>query len=268
MKAIFNSRLTNIESIKLDIANRAFCYGDGLFETIVTGASRINLIDFHLDRLKKACELMQMKPPVFTSTELLKMIQQLAKENGLQGTIRAKLQIWRDTGGLYTPTEKASSFLLQVAETNRPFFRQMGELGVSNTSSIHFTPVSFAKTISALPYVLAGIECRQRGLDDIILLNNEGHVSETHTSNIFWVKGDQVFTPLISTGCIAGIMRRYILEQIGVKQVTVIQEELQLADSIFSTNASGVAYFSHFGGKPLKSPEHLLYSIFKQPQQP
>ena len=268
MKAIFNSRLTDIESIKLSITNRAFCYGDGLFETIVTGPSRINLMDFHLERLNKACEVMNMHHPTLNSEKLSELILQLTDVNKLKGNIRVKLQVWRYTGGLYTPTAKSSSFLVEVSETNKPIFRRLDEIGISETSSVHFTKISFAKTMSSLPYVLAGIEGQQKGWDDIVLLNSEGHVAETHASNIFWVKNNKIFTSPIATGCIAGIMRRFILTQLRVEEVMAKPTDLLMADAIFSTNASGISYFSRIGANQLKSPEPILQNLIKQLQQP
>ena len=263
MKAIFNSRLIEIDSLALNIKNRAFCYGDGLFETIVTGPNRINLTDFHLQRLTRACQVLELEPPQLSSQTLNEMISQLADINQLKGNIRAKIQVWREEGGLYTPEQSASSFLLQVAETTKPAFTEGGAVGVSESSKVSHNAISFAKTMSALPYVLAGIEMRQKNLDEIILLDDQGNLAETHSSNLFWVEGNKIFTPSLQTGCIEGIMRRLILETLEVKEVLAKPEILLQADSIFNSNASGIRYFTSFGKKKYSNPKEKLMEVLK-----
>ena len=263
MKAIFNSRLIEIDSLTLNSKNRAFCYGDGLFETIVTGPNRINLTDFHLERLTRACSVLHLNPPPFSSHDLKEMIYQLTDLNELNGCLRARIQVWREDGGLYSPERSASSFLLEVVETTKPAFSQKGSIGLSTLSKISHTAISFAKTMSALPYVLAGIEMQQKKLDDIILLDDQGNLAETHSSNLFWIEGDQIFTPSLQTGCIEGVMRRLILETLEVTEIIAKPEMLIKADSIFSSNASGICYFNSFRNNEYSSPEKRLAKVIK-----
>tara|TARA_R110001592_G_scaffold86428_5_gene254953 strand:+ start:293 stop:1099 length:807 start_codon:yes stop_codon:yes gene_type:complete len=263
MKAIFNSRLIEIDSIKLDTKNRAFCYGDGLFETIVTGPNRINLTDFHLERLIRACKVLDLDPPLFSFQDLNDMISQLADINQLNGDLRIRLQVWREDGGLYTPQQSVCSFMLQVAETSKPAFTEGGSIGISTTSKVSHTAISFAKTMSALPYVLAGIEMQQKKLDEIILLDALGNLAETHSSNLFWIVGDEIFTPSFKTGCIEGIMRRLILETLEVTEVMAKPERLLQADSIFTSNASGIRHFTSFENKRYLNPNEKLKEVIK-----
>ncbi|KYG79038.1 hypothetical protein AWN68_05235 [Roseivirga echinicomitans] len=247
----------------LDTKNRAFCYGDGLFETIVTGPNRINLTDFHFERLIRACKVLDLDSPPFSNQELNNMISQLADINQLNGDLRTRLQVWREEGGLYGPQQSVSSFLLQVAITTKPAFAEGGSIGISTTSKVSQTAISFAKTMSALPYVLAGIEMQQKKLDEIILLDDQGNLAETHSSNLFWIEGDEIFTPSLKTGCIQGIMRRFILEKLEVAEVMSKPERLIQADSVFCSNASGIRYFNSFENKKYSNPEEKLKKLLK-----
>ncbi|WP_323756705.1 aminotransferase class IV [Roseivirga sp.] len=263
MKAIFNSRLIEIDSQVLNTKNRAFCYGDGLFETIVTGPHRINLTDFHLERLTRACKVLDLDSPQFSNQNLREMTSQLADINQLNGDTRARLQIWREDGGLYSPQLSSYSFLLQVAETTTPAFGQGGSIGISTSSKTSHNAISFAKTMSALPYVLAGIEMRQKKLDEIILLDDQGNLSETHSSNLFWIEANEIFTPSLQSGCVEGVMRRLILETLKVNEVMYKPERLTLADSVFSSNASGIRYFTSFENKRYLNPKEKLRKVLK-----
>lgn len=272
MKVIYNSRVLPFNDLSLSFDNRSFCYGDALFETIVTGPDEINLISEHLDRLSRGCQVMGLHfPQHLNKKELVQQINALAETNGLSGRVRAKLTLWREPGGKYAPTSAESSFLLQVQQQSLPFFREGGEMGISKHYRNHFSPISFAKTTNALHYVLAGQEKNQQGWDDIILLDHNGHLSETHTSNLFWSKEGRIFTPALDSGCIEGIMRNHLLS-LWEKSDRPIQEEittpviLKEADTIFTTNASGIQFFTAFEGRKYQSPKLLLQPLLKQLQ--
>jgi branched-chain amino acid aminotransferase/4-amino-4-deoxychorismate lyase len=268
MKAIFNSRIIPLEKISLDSKNRAFCYGDGLFETIVTGPKRINLVGRHLERLTRACEILNIDFQGFNSDKLNLMIDELARENKINGEIRSRLRIWRKASGLYAPNSSEFDFLLETEENNKVAFSMANGIGIAEGATVHYSSISFAKTISAIQYVLAGIEMKKLELDDIILLNNSGYLAETHSSNLFWIKDDVIFTPSLSSGCIAGIMRAHLISQYSVKEVLASPSVLNFADAVFTTNASGIRYFSHFKEKKYANPEVLLSKLIKQLQQP
>ena len=276
MKAIYNSRIFDQEDIQIKTHNRAFCYGDGLFETIVTGPSRFNLIDRHLDRLGAHMSHLRLLEPEIIKKNLNKWIDELARLNQIAGDIRSKLQVWRKSGGLYSPSSNAFEFLITVKESQQPIYVNGSEIGLSKQSVNHFSSISAFKSISSMNYVMAGIEKTEKNLDDIIILDHQGYLSETHTSNLFWTKDNVIYTPDLKTGCIDGVMRRFTIDffkqtpGIILKTVRAKQETLLNCDSIFSTNASGIKSFSQLENRdqPLHNPENLLSDLIKRLQQP
>lgn len=274
MKAIFNSRIIDTSKPLIPSSNRAFCYGDGLFETIVTGPDRIDLIGSHLGRMERGCQVLGMDfPAVLTEEYLRESIDQLVAENGIKGSIRTKLMVWRNEGGLYAPEESSSNYLLECKPATKRFFRSAEEIGVSEVYHTHWSPISFAKTMNALNYVLAGKEMTSKGWDDIILTDYQGHISESHIANAFWITDGQLYTPPLSTGCIEGVMRQTIVKIATDLGLPVTEKhgsanELKHAQSIFSTNASGISWFKKFNGVFLDSPEAILSPILKQLLRP
>ncbi len=274
MKAIFNSRIVNSSDHLFKTSNRSFCYGDGLFETIVTGRERINLIEKHLLRLKRGCQVLDIDFPNDLNSQSLEiMINELKKENRLKGDLRSKLIVWRNTGGMYSPHHSESSFSLETKSTESKIFQKIENVDISLNIHTLYSPISFAKTTSALNYVLAGIEKTNRGLDEIILTDQFGNLSETHSSNLFWVSKGQVYTPELSTGCIEGVMRNTVIElltkfNIPIKQVITNYHNIYQAKYAFSTNASGIRYFGQVGQSQLKNPEKFLNQVLIQLQQP
>lgn len=270
MKVIFNSRTIDANQVALQIDNRAFCYGDGLFETIVTGPNRINLINYHVDRLKRACKVLALDfPSTLSAKYLQESIDMLAKANDLTGNVRTKLTLFRETGGLYSPEHANASFLIACKSATKPFYRKGGDLVLSKSAYTTYTAISFAKTVSAMPYVLAGIEMKQKQANEIVLTNEQGDIAETHLANIFWIKGGELFTPSINTGCIEGVFRSYLLDLLKESKTSIQigefdKSHLEAADCIFSTNASGISYFQSFEGIKKEAPLPLLKKLIPQ----
>lgn len=270
MKAIFNFREIDTTKPQLFFTNRAFCYGDGLFETIVTGPERNDLIDLHFDRLERGAKALEMRlHPDLTPNYLRESIQKLAERNRLTGNIRTKLIVWRETGGLYAPEKGNTEFFIEVKTSNKPFFRLEEKIGISEHYRNTFSPFSFAKRTNALHYVMAGKEMIAKGYDEIILIDQNNRLSETHIGNLFWIDDDTLFTPALSTGCIDGIQRRAILlaadkTDIPFKEVLVSDESLDKAHCIFSTNASGIVGFQRFNDRTIENPADFLKPLIKQ----
>src|SRR6185437_11971476 len=87
-------------------------------------------------------------------------------------------------------------------------------------------------------------EAHQRGFDEVVLLNEHGQVSECTSANIFALFGDQVVTPpLSSSGCLPGVTRGLLLEEIKIPGLTIREggltpKELESADQVFITSTT------------------------------
>ena len=98
------------------------------------------------------------------------------------------------------------------------------------------------KTNNFLPYALAAMYAKKNNLDDCILLNNPERICDTSVANIFIIKDKNIFTPPLTEGCIAGVMRRWVIEKIEIEGNAVIEKPLSIeglkqADEVFLTNS-------------------------------
>jgi branched-chain amino acid aminotransferase len=66
------------------------------------------------------------------------------------------------------------------------------------------------KQTAMLENLFAFEEARSRGFNEAILLNERGEIVSATAANIFWVQGDEIFTPSPATGCIAGVTRHFV----------------------------------------------------------
>jgi branched-subunit amino acid aminotransferase/4-amino-4-deoxychorismate lyase len=267
MEVIFNGRLLSSDQVQLQPGNRAFAYGDGLFETMLVRDGSCPLLPYHFSRLQKGTHILQLELP-FNRKELEELIRQLAGKS-VHPLLRMRLQVWRKEGGLYAPQQKESEYLLTASSFEEPP-RIKKNAAFSNTVQLSNAAYSSLKTMNALPYVLAGLERRARGLDELILTDTMGHVAECSAANIFWYKEDCWYTPALESGCIAGVMRAYLLDQmrssnIAVKEVLLPKEKLLEAAFLIACNATGLWSIVQLENKPFPNGKKVLEQLIPPP---
>lgn len=224
--------------------NRGLAYGDGLFETMIVQNGQINYWEDHLKRLLSGLNFLEINPQKNLLDTIPSQIQTLIKENEIGDHARAKLMIWRNTGGLYTPTEHSFSFLITVAPFD-PELRPLGSLAICEELRLPKSSIGNFKTINSMYYVKAGLLKARAQADDLILLNTNQEVCECTSSNLFWKKNNTYYTPALETGCIAGVMRKNFLKELASKGNQVIEgvftrSDLLGADCYYLTNVTGI----------------------------
>lgn len=254
MNVIYNGNLIKQDEPFLNSENRAFYYGDGLFETMIFQNGKIIFLEDHLERLSRGLLALKINIPASLNFNAITLeIKKLVKSNNISEKARIKLVVWRKPGGLFTPESNTGDFLITAKEL-KPLVASPRTLDFCKSVRLSFSPFSQFKTCSSLTYVLAGIELKERGLDDVILLDTDGNVAECLYSNIFWVKGKAYFTPSLETGCIEGIRRKNLINKLAASniEVNIVKSkphELLEADYIFLTNVAGFYPITTVGSK-------------------
>lgn len=264
MKCIYNFQLTEETMVSVPLHNRAFQYGDGLFETMRFQEGKTLFLADHWERLSTGMDILQMKLPAnFSSYYLETAIAQLVEANQLSPRARIRLQVWRKAGGLYTPSQRKAEFYIST----QPFVEtpvEKEKVLFYQDVRLTYSPLSSLKTCNALPYIMAGMAKTDAGADDMILLDTKGHISECIASNIFWIKNGRLYTPSLQSGCIAGIMRKQILRQ-AKKSAISVQEglfpisEILEADAVFCSNIAGI--------QTIRQIEDTTFNNSKLPQE-
>lgn len=266
MKIIFNGQLIHEVDFKVGIDNRAFTYGDGVFETIMASNREIFFLEDHLLRLTSGIRALGMNTPDDLNEKFLrKEIEQLIQANHLDKEVRIKIMVWRKTGGLFSPTEKSADYIITAVhqpdfpatKSKAAFFKQI---------RLSYSPISGFKTLSSLPYIMAGVAKNSLGADELILFDQEGHIAECLTSNIFWISKDMVFTPSTVTGCKEGIMRKQILGHLQKNNIRYHigkfkEDDLLDADFVFTSNVSGLFPIREIEGKRFQDHSDMFAGI-------
>lgn len=249
MIVLYDFQFCDESQCTVSVQDRGLLYGDGLFETIVVRKGRICFLEDHLDRLKLGLKILHFRNlSLLRPAQVTEYITRLMELNNIESDARVRITVWRRAGGLYTP----ENFGFHILISCKPFEQQPPaqlSAGFSSSVRLGYSRLSRFKTISALEYVLAGLEKMQRGLQEIILLDHHGNVAECSASNLFWVKDQIVFTPKLRSGCIAGIARKNLIRFLKGKGLVVAKkfaskEELMTADHVFLCNVSGIHHIS------------------------
>lgn len=268
MEAIFNGVIGEQDQIQFSPENRAFAYGDGLFETMVVRRGSCPLLGYHYKRLLAGATILGLEVP-FSQEQLGGFLWELSTKNPNR-LLRMRLQLWRKSGGLYAPVKRESEFLITCSDFSRPVWTKEK---TSFSESVQLSPSSFShlKTMSALPYVLAGLEMKKRQLDDIILTDTHGNVAEASSANLFWQRNGQWYTPDLKSGCIAGVMRAYLLDQLKEQQITVKEvlwprEKLYETELLLACNVTGVYTIQRLDYRTFESGRERLSQFIQLPE--
>lgn len=256
---IYNGHLVSIYEPAISFTNRAFRYGDSLFESIRFTNGRAMFITDHIKRLKLAMTIMRMNVPAeFNSENINQLILHLAEKKQVKSDARVRLTVFRNEGGLYTPEVNDISFLIETEPLEHKGYNlnQKG-LWVDLYAEIRkpLNKISNIKTGSALVYVMAGLSKLSMRLDDCLLVNESGNICEAISSNIFIVKNGAMYTSPITEGCVDGVMRKQILQLATQHKILVFETPLTVntlmnGDEIFLTNAiQGLQWVGQFKSK-------------------
>jgi len=246
MNINFNGEVYKQDSLQLPITDRGFQYGDGLFETMIWKNDQVRFLSDHLNRLRRGMKALRLDPGNITGREKLKdAISGLISENQIYGNARIKMIVWRTGNGLFAPESHSCNYLITASPLSRNSNPEKKLVAICKDVRLQRSPVSAFKTLSSLPYILAGIEKNERNLDDAILLDNRNNLSECLYSNLFWIKGDTFYTPALSTACVEGIRRKFIIHRLLTHKINVCEveapvEDLLQADGVFNCNVTGI----------------------------
>ena len=117
---------------------------------------------------------------------------------------------------------------------------------------------------------MAALYAKQNKYDDVFLLNTSNRVCDSTISNIFWIKNGVIHTPPLSEGCIAGVMRRHLLNILPSAGFSVMEqpagmEDILHSDEVFLTNAiSGMRWVGSMPGKDFVNDvsKEIFHSTF------
>jgi branched-chain amino acid aminotransferase len=226
--------------------NRAFLYGDAVFETLKIVQGKVLFLEDHYFRLMASMRILRMEIPMnFTMEYFEEQLLSVVKSNGFEDAARARITIYRNDGGYYLPTTNTISFLIHTSSLENQAYvweEKTCEVDLYKDFYISKQLISTLKTTNKVIHVTASIYADENGFDNCILLNDSKNVVEVLQGNLFMLQGNKLITPPVAEGCINGIMRKQVLalakkvEGLEVVEEVISPFDLQKADELFFTN--------------------------------
>ena len=259
----YNGEILNSDAT-LSNSNRAFLYGDGVFETLKIVNNKILFLEDHYFRLMASMRIVRMQIPAsFTMEFLENEILTLVNKLEIKDSARVRFTVFRNDGGFYLPKTRTVSYIIQASPLENKeyqFSNESYEVDLYKDFFISKQLLSTIKTTNKMIHITGSIFADENGFQNCLLLNNEKNIVEALNGNLFMLLQNKLITPPISEGCLNGIMRKQIIQIAKkIEDLEVIEEiispfDLQKADELFITNViSGIQSVTKYRKKEYKN---------------
>lgn len=240
-----NGALIPRSHARLSISDHGFLYGFGLFQTMRAYKGKIFMLDRHIRRLRDAAQIIGMGQKV-ASLDLEKACIETVNINGLDDA-RIRLTVTNGSGTALPwvdPGDSPTVLVTAVPYTppSNEKYEEGYKIGIASVRRTRQNVIESMKSINYLVNVAARMEAARRGMDEALLLNEDGYVSEGGSSNIFFVRSGRLVTPGLNSGIIPGVTRELVLEiagslGIGFSEGTVGKPIFKQCEEAFMTNS-------------------------------
>lgn len=255
--AIINGELVKRAEAKVDIEDRGYQFGDGVYEVIRVYNGKMFTIQEHLNRFVKSSDSIGISLP-YSIDKLSALLEELVTKNSLvQGTIY--MQITRGTAPrnhVFPAKDVVPTLVAYTKEVSRPVNSLMSGVKAILTEDIRWMRCDI-KSLNLLGNLLAKQKAAELGCFEAVQHRGD-QVTEGSSSNIYIVKNGVVSTHESNHLILKGITKDVILQlcsenNIPVEERTFTLAELAEADEVFlSSTTSEVMPIVEIGGEKVK----------------
>jgi branched-chain amino acid aminotransferase len=246
-----NGRIADARDAVVPVFDHGFLYGEGVYETLRTYSGKPFLYDRHMRRLRKSADMIRLSVP-FSDQDIAERIEMTigaASDWPSLSEAYIRILLTRGVGELtYDPKACPTPSLIIIVKPLPPIPEAHFEQGVSVSlvEIVRNHPASvnpLIKSNNLLNNALAMQEALRRGSYEAVMRNYRGELTECTQANLFIVRGDEVVTPPLEAGLLAGITREFLFEigdseGIEVREAALIDADLFGADEAFMTGTT------------------------------
>lgn len=254
--------------MSVDVTDRGFALGDGLFETIAIRDGVPRLWHAHVDRLLDGCRRLAIPAP--SIDELAHELERV-RAGAVSGTVRITISRGSGPRGYAPPPEPAPTRVVAFYPTaNASPHKPRFTLRWCETRLALQPALAGLKHLNRLEQVLARAEWNDPAIDEGIMLATDGRVVECVMSNLFLVVGHVLVTPALDECGVSGVMRRQVLETarrsgIDTEVRRVEPDEVDRASAVFVTNAlRGIVEVERIGDLQYSPDEPLVRDLMNR----
>jgi 4-amino-4-deoxychorismate lyase len=268
--------LDGAEASALPLPDRGLDFGDGVFETLLTRRGEPLYLNLHLARMLRGCKVLALPD---CENSIRSHLQAVTSAIAARGWPLASLRITLSRGGGprgYAPPAKSRPrVIISVTRLDKK------DPEMATPAALHLADVRWAtqpalaglKHLNRLEQVLAAAEYSEAGLDEAVMLDQNGQVISVVAGNLFVVMGDEILTPGLEHCGIRGTRRDLVMRcwapelGLAVRECELSIRQLEEADEVFYSNSIvGLRPVASFGGRcwPTHATCDALYRQYRK----
>jgi branched-chain amino acid aminotransferase len=242
-----NGQFVSKKDAVVSVYDHGFLYGDGVFEGIRVYEGNVFRLQDHVNRLYDSAKSIMLSIP-YSKQELSDLVVETLRMNELLNAY-IRVVVSRGVGNLgLDPASCSRPQVIIIAEELALFPKELYESGIEivtvatrrNRSDVLSPKV---KSLNYLNNILVRIEAGLSGVNEALMLNDQGYVAEGSADNVFIVKNGQILTPPGYVGALEGITRNAIMEiahnlGFSMKEEVFTRHDVYVADEVFLTGTA------------------------------
>jgi branched-chain amino acid aminotransferase len=238
---LHNGRIAEASACTLSAGQVGLLSGWGVFSTLRVVEGVPFAFERHWARISRDAEALHVPLPPDAGEVRRGIVELIEANQARQCTLR--LVIVRNGGGMWEgPGQSRPSDVIALTADSKRWGASV-KLAYVPHARHAANPFAGAKMLSWAPNLTWMETAQARGFDEVILLNERGEIAECTSANIFVANGTEVWTPPLSSGCLPGITREVLLEEIRVPGVRIAEKvlmpaDLEKADEVFITSTT------------------------------
>ena len=214
--------------------------GWGVFSTLRVKQGVMFAWERHYSRMKRDAEVLHVPFPdsEYLESRLRKLIE---ANEAWDSTLR--VVVVRNQGGVFDAPNLDRDFDLIAFTKPLAHWGDSVRLGMVPQARHAENVFRGTKMLSWCFNLTWNESARQHHFDEVVLLNERGEVAELTSANIFVVRGHEILTPPLDSGCLPGITRALILEELEIPgyrigEAVLTPADLEAADEVFVTSST------------------------------
>jgi branched-chain amino acid aminotransferase len=237
---LINDELVPIGDAKVSVLDHGFTVADGVFETLLVSDGKVFALDRHLARLAKSASGLGISMP--DAAKVSNGITQVLQKNQKVDFGRLRITVTSGAGPLGSDrTSTEPTLVISLAE--QATWPETTKVLLVPWTRNENSPLAGLKTTSYAENVYALDAAKSQGFSEAIFCDTSGRLCEGTGSNIFLVKGEQIFTPSDASGLLRGITRDLVIEWATDSGFVIVERdvdpcELWDADEVFITSST------------------------------
>lgn len=262
---LHNDEILDAHQKSLSAGQVGLLNGWGVFSTIRVQEGVLFAFERHWDRMQR--DAARMHVPFPTDRDAVRALLSSLIEANSAWNATLRVAAVRNRGGLFEGPDLARDFELIAFTANINAWGNSVRLAIKPHGRHAQNEFAGTKVLSWAQNLTWYEEAHQRGLDELILLNERGEVCECTSANLFIAHGSEVFTPPLNSGCLPGVTRALLLEEIRVPGISAVEKtlmpkDLEEAGQVFITSTTrDFLPVSHIEGLKVRNSGNVVAEL-------